>query len=185
VQLSVVVALQVVQVPPPVPHSANEFTSHVFPLQHPVGHDVALHTHWPPMHAWPVAHWAPVPQVHAPLVHASERLGSQVVHALPPVPQEVCEAVVQVVPLQQPVGHDVPSQPHEPATQCWPAAHAGLAPQVQTPLALQVSALTPHAMQAAPPVPQALVDGVLHTAPVQHPFGHPAAHEPQTPLLHA
>ncbi len=60
---------------------------------------------------------------------------------------------------------------HTPATQCWPAVHADPAPQWQTPF-MQLSAPMPQAMHAAPPVPQADADGVVHVVPWQQPLGH-------------
>ena len=40
----------------------------------------------------------------------------QEAHAPPPVPQAESDGVVQVVPLQQPVGHEVASHTHVPLT---------------------------------------------------------------------
>ena len=38
------------QAAPPVPHcdeDSDEYATHVVPLQQPLGHEVASHTHWP------------------------------------------------------------------------------------------------------------------------------------------
>jgi hypothetical protein len=68
----------------------------------------------------------------------------RVLHATqadPLVPQVAKLEVVQVpVALQQPLGQLVASQTQAPPTQRWPATQAAPVPQVQVPLALQVSA---------------------------------------------
>lgn len=86
---------------PPVPHEpfdSEPNVSHVpLAVQHPFGHEDALHTHLPPEQASPVAH---------------------PVQAAPPVPHEVfdCEPTASHVPeaVQQPFGQDVASQTHCP-----------------------------------------------------------------------
>jgi hypothetical protein len=84
--------------------------THVFPLQHPLGHEVASQTHWPvPLQCWPVA---------------------QAAQAVPPLPHEVFDSPEngsQVVPLQQPAHELVPPHEHAPALHVSPepqAAHA-------------------------------------------------------------
>src|SRR5207253_1814094 len=77
---------------------------------------------------------APLPQVQLPPLQASEKSGSHMAHAAPPVPQLVVLVLVtQLVPLQQPVGQPVASHTHAPATQCWPLAHGGFAPHLHAP----------------------------------------------------
>ncbi len=98
---------------PPVPHieaDCEVYATHVEPLQQPFGHEVALQTHWPVvvLHIWPVPHAA---------------------HATPPVPHDVFVSDAygsQVLPLQQPFGHEVASQTHCPVflLHSWPVAHA-------------------------------------------------------------
>jgi hypothetical protein len=88
---------------------------HVPPLQHP-------------------AHEAP-PQLHAPLEHACP--DAQAAQAAPAVPHPFADCrpkATQVLPLQQPFGHEVASHTH------WP-------------LLLLHSRLAPHAAHVAPPVP--------------------------------
>ncbi len=71
------------------------------PLQQPFAHVV-------------LSHW------HAPIV-VSQSLFVQLVHALPPLPHCALLSAVSwmhVLPLQQPVGHDVASQTHDPPLQC-------------------------------------------------------------------
>ena len=71
----------------------------VVAVQQPLGHELALQTHWPDvvLHVWPVAH---APQ------------------AAPPAPHEVAdsEAYASHVPLevQHPLGHELASQTHCP-----------------------------------------------------------------------
>jgi hypothetical protein len=83
---------QAAQATPPTPQSVadcEDCATHAFPLQHPVGHEVASHTHLPVA----VSHSCPVP-------HA--------LHAAPPEPHDVfvSEAnISQTSPLQQPRGH--------------------------------------------------------------------------------
>ena len=72
----------------------------MLPLQHPPGHEAALHTHWPlALHAWPIA---------------------QPAQAAPPVPHEEADSDEYasqgpvVPPLQHPFGHVFASQVQVP-----------------------------------------------------------------------
>jgi hypothetical protein len=47
------------------------------------------------------------------------------------------DGLLQVEPLQQPLGQAVGSQTQAPATQRWPALQVPLAPQAQVPSAAQ------------------------------------------------
>ncbi len=80
---------------------------HVLPLQQPVGHDVASHTHWPlPLHSWPDA---------------------QAPHATPPVPHDPLDSPANsshVPDAVQHPGHDVPAQEHAPLAQDSPVPQA-------------------------------------------------------------
>jgi hypothetical protein len=118
-------------------------------------------------------------------VQPSATVVLQVVHPLPPAPQEVTPAVSQVLPLQQPDPHEVGSHVHEPLTQCCPAAQAALEPHAQLPEEEHESARRgSHATHAAPPAPQATaVAGLVQTLPLQQPPAHALAQSPQTPLL--
>lgn len=90
---------------PPVPHDVPDseaYGTHVFPLQHPFGHEVALQTHPAFVHCWPEAHCADPLHVHAPAVHPLASVALQAVHAPPPVPQLVTDGTSQVVPEQHP-----------------------------------------------------------------------------------
>jgi hypothetical protein len=121
-------------------------------LQQPAGHDVELQTHCPVdvLHCCPAAHAA---------------------HAAPPVPHDafVSEAYAShVVPLQQPLGHEVPSQTHCPVVllHSWPAEHAA-----------HVAPLAPHEEFDS-------LESASHVVPVQHPE-HDVPPHVHTPLEHA
>jgi hypothetical protein len=93
-----------------VPHWAVVVdVTQVLPLQHPPGHEVALHSHLPlcESHSWPAAHAA---------------------QATPAVPQAVLVGVMHapVEGSQQPAGHEVGSHVQVPASgsHVWPVAHA-------------------------------------------------------------
>lgn len=58
------------------------------PLQQPLAHDAALHTHAPAMHCWPIAHIAPAPQRHAPLAQLSALVASHAMHTPASAPQK-------------------------------------------------------------------------------------------------
>jgi hypothetical protein len=148
-QLSLVVALQATHVEPDEPHDVSDRASHVSPLQHPLGHDVASHTHCPPAHRCPAAQAAWPPHEQCPAAQPSAP-APQAVHAAPPVPHVVAEAVLQVVPEQQPSGQTHPL--HAPPTQ------------------LCVSGQTAHACPALPHADPS-VPG-LHVEPSQQPVVH-------------
>lgn len=113
----------------------------MFPSQHPSGHDVASHTHLPPLeHSWPLTHathTAPAtPQAfvvdvsHAPVaeqqpvqVPSQEQAwlsqavwGAQVLHCAPPLPHSAAEVPRAHTPLesQQPSGQVAGPQPAAP-----------------------------------------------------------------------
>jgi hypothetical protein len=96
--------VQEVQAAPPVPQAvAISLVTQVLPLQHPLGHDVALHTHAPcALHCWPVVH-----PTHAP----------------PETPQALLDDVTHV-PLEQQPLQLVPPQVHAPPLHDWPDVHS-------------------------------------------------------------
>jgi hypothetical protein len=110
-------------------------------LQQPFGHEVASQTHLPVV----LLHSCPVP-------HAAQ--------LAPAVPQELFDSepyATHVVPLQQPLGHEVASQTH------WPVALLHSSPPLQ-------------ATQAAPPEPHDELDSLeraSHVEPLQHPVQEP------------
>lgn len=159
----------------------------VEPLQQPVGQLVESHTHEPPTHSCPDEQAPLPPHWHAPDVEQlSLVMELHIVHVPPPVPQVLRDRVWHVpLPSQQPLGHEVESHVHMPLTQCCPLAHGDEVPHWHAPLAEQVSAATgSHATQALPPVPQALVVGVVHTGPLQQPLRQLVELQPlQAPLV--
>jgi len=162
VQLSAVAELHATHAAPAEPHAPSEGVLHVSPEQQPPGH-VLEHP------------------LHAPLLHVSPP--EQLWHAEPPLPQapELVPAS-HTAPLQQPVGHDVPSQTQVPPRHRWPVVQAAPVPQAQAPFAPHPSAsMGSHVVQAAPAVPQAVLDGGVQVAPSQHPLGHEVASHAHTP----
>jgi len=158
--------------------------------QQPLGHEAALQTQAPLLHAWPVAH---------------------ALQAAPPVPQ-VPVPEVRHWPLesQQPLGHEAALQTHAPcALQAWLAAHAThwppfaphmLAeavmhwPLAQQPAQLMLPQLHPPLLQvcpeaqvpqALPPEPHAAVDcadcATHRPCESQQPFGHDVGLQTQVP----
>jgi hypothetical protein len=122
---------------------------------------------------WPVGHVQTPPTQVAPPVHA--------MHAAPPAPQaKLLFPGRQTSPWQHPVGHEVASHTQAPPTQCCPPPQAGFCPHWQTPFT-QESAPKPQATQAAPLIPQADADGVVHVEPEQQPLGHEVESHTQVP----
>jgi hypothetical protein len=140
-----------------------------------------------PVQRVPVGHGPPVePHTQAPPVHRFATAGSQVLQVPPGVvPQLVVLMMVWQVPAasQQPVGHDVPSQTHEPLRQRWPRLHLlPLGPHEQL-LPTQRSAVWSQATHAAPPVAQPTEGpGALQVLPAQQPLVQVAAQPAQAPL---
>jgi hypothetical protein len=116
-----------------------------------------------------------------PAVQPSATVELQVEQPLPPVPQDVAPAVRQVVPLQQPLPHEVASHVHVPLTQCWPAAQGAPLPHAHPPEEQESALIGSQATQATPPVPHVPADGELHVLPVQQPVVHVEAQLPHTP----
>lgn len=96
--------LHVAHALPEVPHAPEVVPGmHTFPLQQPVGHEVALHakTHWPDAHVWFPEH---------------------ALQALPPPPHAlVLEPGMHTFPMQHPLGHVVALQVD--AVMHWPEEH--------------------------------------------------------------
>lgn len=164
-QLSVVVGSQATHAAPEAPHAVVLGVVHVEPAQQPVVHVVEHPEQEPPTQLWPLGH---------------------AVHAPPMVPQVVALAVWHV-PLasQQPVGHEAALQTHAPPTQALPAPHAAPVPQWQLPPEQESLVAASHAVHAAPPVPHAVVSGVLQTSPAQQPLAQEVAVHLQAPPTQA
>jgi two-component system phosphate regulon sensor histidine kinase PhoR len=173
------------QAAPPVPHAPSAGTRHWPAAQQPFGHEIPSQRHNPATQCWPLAQAGPRPQTQLPAEQPLAAIGSQVVHAPPPLPQLlVDEASTQVVAAQQPFGHELPSQAQRPPTQRWPEPQGALPPQVHTP-ALQPSVSTgSHATQRLPAVPHDMVPDARHVLLVQHPVGQELASHRQPPLRH-
>ena len=178
------------QVEPPVPHSAVVLpSSHTLPLQHPVGHEVLLHTHAPPTHTWPAPHAEPDPHSHVPPLEQPFALVPHLMHPPPAVPHAAADGVSQTLPLQQPVGQDAALHTQAPPTHCCFAAHSGPLPQEHVPSVQLSERNVSHAVQVTPFTPHAPVTGVVHVGPwvpgVQHPLGHDAASQTHAPPTHS
>jgi hypothetical protein len=155
--------LQLVQAPPFEPQLCSDEAVQVAPLQQPLGHEVASHTQAPPTQRCPLVHtWPLVPHTHAPPAHRSAVAGSHAEHTEPFAPHASTDGELQLLPLQQPFGHESALQPlHAPAAQLCPLAQV---------------------WHAAPPEPQAIGVGARQTSPAQQPFGHDMPSQMQTPL---
>jgi hypothetical protein len=125
-----------------------------------------------------------VPQTHAPAAEQpSADSGVHAEHAAPGAPHAVTDGVVQVLPLQQPSGHEVTSHTHEPCEQWSPCRHGAPVPQRQSPVPEQLSASAgSHATQLAPPVPHVFVERSSQVwFALQQPLGHDVASHTQRP----
>jgi hypothetical protein len=143
----VVPPVQTLHAAPAVPHIEVvwlAYDSHTEPLQHPPGHEVASQTHVPPEQRCPEAHGMvqapqllmsvcslthvllhkdhPNGQAHVPLWQVWPPV--QTTHVAPAVPHvESAWLSHRLASLQQPLGHEVPSQAHAPREQYCPEAH--------------------------------------------------------------
>jgi hypothetical protein len=162
----------IAHVPPPAPQAVMLFPGwQVLPWQQPVEHEAAVQMHEPPEQTCPAAHAAAPPQVHAPVDEQPSAVAPHAMHAAPFVPHVPADGVVQVGPEQHPVGHEAAVHVQMPFEHTWPAPHAAAPPHEQAPVPEQPSALVPQSTHAAPAVPQAVVEGVVHVEPTQHPVG--------------
>ncbi len=159
---------------PPPPHEVTLSPGRHTPAeQHPLGHDVPSQTQVLPTQRCPGAHVAPVPHRQSPVAEQLSARASQAMQLEPALPQAETERLEQVVPLQQPLGHEVPSQMQRPLSQRWPPAQAAAEPHAQLPSAAQWSALDgSQALQTPPLAPQVPSEGELHTLPLQQPVAH-------------
>jgi hypothetical protein len=110
-QLFARVVLQVVHAAPPSPQLLTSVTvTHVVPEQQPEGQVVASHTQLPRTQCKVEPQAEPLPQRQPPVLQLSALAVSHVPQLAPEVPHcEVVPGATQVVPEQQPVGHDVES----------------------------------------------------------------------------
>ena len=100
------------------PQVARPRVEHMLPEQQPDGHEVASQTQAPLTHFCPPPHAALVPQRHTPSdEQLSDFVASHCEHTAPETPQVATDGVLQVVPEQQPFGHETESHVHAPPVQ--------------------------------------------------------------------
>jgi hypothetical protein len=109
---------QVWHASPPAPQATSVLPGrHRLPSQHPAAQLVPSQTQAPPTQRWPAWHASPAPQAQAP--PAEQPLLDEVshdTHAIPPLPHDPRDRVVQVAPAQQPSGQEVAVQAPAPST---------------------------------------------------------------------
>lgn len=171
---------QLAQVAPLVPQALALGVTQTPALQQPLGHEVASHTQVPPRQRWPAAQAAEPPQWQAPPWQLSAP-APHAPHAAPEPPHSAAVGTTHWFPLQQPVGHEVPSQRQAPLTQCSPLPHAPPMPQRQPPSEQLSAEAGSHAEQSAPPAPQFAAPGAWHAPLRQQPPSQLLAPQP----LHA
>jgi hypothetical protein len=174
------------QAAPPLPQLVATVPGRqVLLAQQPLGHEVRSQTHAPPTQRCPAPHGAPpAPHWQAPVVEQrSALLAAHARQVAPPIPQaSIVVGVLQVLPVQQPLGQEKASHTQAPATQRCPATHAAPAPHAQLPAARQLSAVAmSQVTQTAPAAPQRVSDRDTQVAPSQQPVGHDAALHTQRP----
>lgn len=164
-------ALQAMQTWPPLPQwLASSAVMQRPPEQQPVEHEVPSQMQAPALHRWPVPHAAPTPQPQTPLTQLS-LCESQGAHIAPLAPHALALRVVQVVPEQQPDGHDVASQTQLPIEQRWPAEHAAWVPHMHWPAVQRSAPVAEQVLQLTPPAPQLETVSVVVQMPlVQQPL---------------
>ncbi len=125
----------------------------MLPLQHPLGHEVASHTHWPVLllHSWLAAHPA---------------------HVAPAAPHDVFDSaayashVPLAPPLQQPAGQVLASHEQVPVV----LSHSPLAHE-------------PHAAPPLPHCEAVCEEKATHALPLQQPLAHEVASHTHWPVL--
>lgn len=143
-------------------------------VQQPFAQVLESHKHWPPEQCWPAPQAAPLPHLQVPLAQLSAFPAAQATQAFPAGAQALTDSVVQTLPLQHPVGHEVASHTHWFPLQRWPAPQVAPLPQPHTPLGSQRSAFCASQVTQAPPsTPHEVELGVgLQVVPMQQPVGH-------------
>jgi hypothetical protein len=170
---------------PPVPQAAFAVPArHIPPEQQPVGQDVSSHTHDPPKHRWPGAQAPLEPHAHAPFEH-SLAVAVQVVQTPPFVPHDVTVCASHTPLWQQPPGHEVALQTHDPPWHACPCAHSLPPPHEQPPPVQPSERVASHDTHATPDLPQLESAWPVHVVPFsQHPLGHDVALHTQAPPTH-
>jgi len=172
------------QLPPPPPHESGVSPARQRPPeQQPSEHDVPSHMQVPPMQRWPFRHEASLPQRQVPV---AEQLSARMSHATqvePASPHVERDRVLQVLPSQQPLEHELPLHTHWPPSQTCPAAQAAVPPHAHAPVASHRSALAgSQAAQRAAFNPHAFSDGATHTLLWQQPSAQFFSSHTQTPF---
>jgi hypothetical protein len=135
--------------------------------QHPE-HEVESQTQLPDTQCWPDAHAAVAPHAHAPL-EQDLPVCVQSTHEAPGPPHVVSPLGWQVPSEAQQPEQEVESQTQLPDAQCWPEAHAALAPQWHAPLE-QVLPVWVQSTQEEPVPPQVALALVWQVpSEAQHP----------------
>lgn len=126
---------------PSTPQVAGLRPLHCPLLQHPHGHDWAVHVHEPDTHAWPWAHGGPLPHWQAPSrLQESAPRGEQCRQAAPPVPHVVVDGAKHSSAEQQPLGQVMAlHRVQTPLVHIWSCAHD-----------LQVKPAAPHNARVVP-----------------------------------
>ena len=124
-----------------------------------------------------------VPQRQTPVAEQLSDRASQATQLDPAMPQLAIERVEQIAPLQQPPGHDVPSQTHSPLVAALAARARRASGRTRRSRRRRSDRPWPEsqALQAAPLAPQLPSDGAVQTLPLQHPFGHDVASQAHAP----
>jgi hypothetical protein len=153
------------QATPPTPHGVGDADTRQLPVasQHPVGHEVALHSHLPPRHCWPGLHGVPEPpHSQLPKVQLSATRVLHARQASPPTPHALVERALHVEPEQQPCVQVCVHPVHAPDAQLSPFGHV---------------------WHWLPPLPQApSVLPVWQRPLAQHPVGQVVPSQTQAPL---
>ena len=97
----------------------------MLPLQQPSGHEVLSQMQVPPLHLCPVLQAGPVPHLQLPSLQVSERIPQepQIVAGFPQTEAFWAPGRTQVLPLQQPLSHEVASQMQFPPLHLCPTPH--------------------------------------------------------------
>ena len=154
--------VQLLQAPPPLPHSVVDGVAHWDPEQQLLGHEAALQVQLPKTHACPVAHAAPDPQPHFPVAEQVSAPRPQSTQAAPPAPHALALPTWHL-PAESMQPEQAPHWPLlqlEEAEQIWQAAppvpqFEGLSPGRQLPLASQQPVHPVHVGPLSAPFPPA------------------------------
>jgi hypothetical protein len=153
---------QTPQAAPFTPQVAGPGVRQVVPEQQP-GQVIAQPLQAPPLHVCPLGH---------------------ISHAVPALPHAFgFSDSTQMSFVQQPIGHEVPSQVQVPPRQCCPGPQVDCEPQLHTPAAEQLSVSSgSQVAQATPSIPQAPTEEGLQTPLLQQPSGQLVPSQTQSPV---